>query len=143
MTLYPLNGSVSAVRLNVLRAVYLVIALGMGLQVWPEIVTGSGNWLNAAGTVKAILGALTLLSLLGLRYPLQMLPLLFWEMAWKTIWLLVVALPAWRGGRIDAETTGNAFACGLVVLVYAAIPWRYVLRRYAGATAERWRTSPS
>lgn len=139
----PAAAEVSALRLNLLRAVYLLIALGMGIQVWPQILTGGGNWVGASGFVKSMLGALTLLCLLGLRYPLNMLPLLFWELIWKTIWLLVVAFPAWGAGDMDAETMENAFACGLVVLVYAAIPWRYVLRHYGRARGDRWKTSPS
>jgi hypothetical protein len=135
------GAEVSTVRLNLLRAVYLLIGLGMGIQVWPQIVTGSGNWLGGTGVVKSMLAALTLLCLLGLRYPLKMLPLLFWELVWKTVWLLVVALPTWRAGSMDAETAETAFACGFVVLVYAALPWRYVLRHYAGAAGERWKSS--
>ena len=134
----PQSNDVSVLRLNLLRAVYLVIALGMGLQTWPQIITGSGNWAHAAGTVKCMFGALTLLCLVGLRHPLKMLPLLFWEIAWKTIWLVVIALPAWRSGTMDAETAENAFACALVALVYAAIPWRYVVLQYFAAPAERW-----
>jgi len=129
---------VSNLRLNFLRAVYLLIALGMGSQVWPQILTGSGDWAGASGMVKSMLGAVTLLCLLGLRYPLKMLPLLLWEVVFKTTWLLVVALPAWRAGDMSAEIAENAVACGLVVLIYAAIPWRYVFRQYAGAAAERW-----
>lgn len=131
---------VSPLRLNLLRAVYLVIALGMGIQTWPQIVTGSGNWAHSAGVVKCMFGALTLLCLIGVRYPLKMLPLLFWEMAWKTIWLIVIALPAWQAGAMDAELTENVFACGLVVLVYAAIPWNYVFRNFVSAPGNQWRS---
>ena len=127
------NGAgVSNLRLNFLRAVYLLIAVGMGLQVWPQIVTGSGDWAGASGMVKSMLGAVTLLSLLGVRYPLKMLPLLFWEVVFKTTWLLLVALPAWRTGSVSPWIAENTIACGLVVLVYAAIPWRYAFRHFAG-----------
>lgn len=132
---------VSNVRLNLLRAVYLLIAVGMGLQVWPQIVTGSGNWAGASGMVKSMLGAVTLLSLLGLRYPLKMLPLLLWEVVFKTTWLVVVAFPAWRAGNMSVDVAENAVACGLVVLVYAAIPWRYVFRTYAAAAGDPWKTA--
>lgn len=63
---------------------------------------------------------------LGLRYPLKMLPILLWEMVWKTTWLAVVALPRWLSGRMDAATTANTFASMFVVLVVLTVPWRYV-----------------
>lgn len=125
-------------RLNALRAVYALIAIAMGSMTWPMILTHSGDWSFTGGVVKCMLGALTLLCLLGIRYPLQMLPLLFWELAWKTIWLLAVALPAWQAGSVDAEMAENIFATGLVALVYLAIPWRYVFEHYARKPGEGW-----
>lgn len=133
-----MNG-VSLVRLYILRALYLLIAIAMGVQIWPKILTHSGNWQLMPGVVKCMLGAMTLLCLLGVRYPLKMLPLLFWELAWKTIWLLAVAMPAWRAGAIDADTAETAFECGFVVLVYVAIPWGYVVAEYGQALGSRWK----
>ena len=131
---------VSIWRLNGLRAVYALIAIAMGSMTWPAILMHSGDWGFTAGVVKCMLGALTLLSLLGIRYPLQMLPLLFWELAWKTIWLLAVALPAWIANSIDAEMAENIFATALVMVVYAAIPWRYVIGHYVTRHGDPWRS---
>jgi hypothetical protein len=127
-------------RLNALRAVYALIAIAMGLMTWPAILMHSGDWSFTAGVVKCMLGALTLLCLLGIRYPLQMLPLLFWELAWKTIWLFAVALPAWMTNRIDEAMAENIFATALVVVVYAAIPWLYVFDRYVARSGDPWRS---
>jgi hypothetical protein len=130
---------VSVWRLHALRAVYALIAVAMGFMTWPAILTHSGDWSFLGGVVKCMLGALTILSLLGIRYPLQMLPLLFWELAWKTIWLLAVALPTWMANSIDAEVAENIFATGLVVIVYTAIPWRYVIDHYITRASDPWR----
>lgn len=125
-------------RLWVLRAIYALIAIAMGSMVWPAIMTHSGDWALMPGVVKCMLGALTALALVGIRYPLKMLPLLFWELGWKTIWLAAVALPAWQAGRMDADTAQTAFESGFVVLVYLAIPWRYVWEQYVRAPSDRW-----
>lgn len=131
--------TVSTFRLYFLRAVYLLIAVAQGLNTWPAIVNHHGAWAFDEGVMMCMLGALTALAALGVRYPLQMLPLLFWEIAWKTIWLVVVALPLWREGHMDAGMAKAAFACGLVVIVYAAVPWRYVFANYVARTGDPWR----
>ena len=91
------------------------------------------------GVVQCMLGALSALAVLGLRYPLQMLPLLFFELAWKGIWLLVVALPLWRAGEMDAGTTASAYECLMAVVFLIVIPWRYVIANYVVRPADRWR----
>jgi len=128
---------VSLFRLYVLRAMYLLIVLGMGLQVWPVIVHHK-PWELMQGVVNCMLAAFAAISLLGLRYPLQMLPILLWELVWKVTWLAVVALPQWRAGTMDDATSENMFMCSFVVLVVIAIPWRYAFQRYLRAPGERW-----
>ncbi|MFV3129114.1 hypothetical protein [Niveispirillum sp. KHB5.9] len=126
-------------RLNLLRAVYLLMAVGAGFLNWSQILDGSRQWELMQGVVVAMLGAMSLLALLGLRQPLRMLPLLFWEMAWKLIWLARVALPAWQEDRIDEVLAANIFACGLVVVIIVAVPWDHVWRHYVKGPAEAWR----
>ena len=80
-------------RLYLLRTTYLIVATGLGVEVWPGIVHHVRPWQLMQGVVSCVLGAVGLLAVLGLRYPLQMIPLLLFELAWKSIWLGVVALP--------------------------------------------------
>lgn len=83
--------------------------------------------------------ALVFLSLVGLRYPLKMLPLLFWEMTWKAIWLLSAALPQFlEPGGMGAATAETAFACDLVIVIAAATPWDFVWRQYLKAAGDQW-----
>jgi len=85
---------VSTFRLYALRGTYLLIAVAMGLQIWPLILSHPVDVEHMKGVVRAMLGGLTLLcALLGLRYPLKMLPVLFFELAWKAIWVLSFGIP--------------------------------------------------
>ncbi len=133
---------VSTVRLALLRAVYALMGVGLALTIWPRIVTPPFT-ADPKSVIRALLGALAVLSLLGIRYPLRMLPLLLFELLWKVIWVLASGLPAWLGGRLDAYASETLFACLMgVVLVPLVMPWAYVDSHYIAARGEPWR-SPS
>ena len=129
----------SALRLNILRAGYLLIAVGLGSQVWPAIIHHARPWELMHGVADSLLAALSALAFLGLRYPLKMLPLLYFEMLWKAIWLIAIALPLWQTHRIDPDTADTVQACLMVVIFPFLIPWRYVFAHYLAAPAESWR----
>ncbi len=132
------KGEVSLVRLYVLRAVYLLLLVGLALTIWPLLFDQRPGWPLMNSVVASMLTALSLLAALGIRYPLQMLPLLLFELLWNTIWLLAVALPAWQAGRLDAAMSSTIFDCLPVVLVLLAVPWPYVFRHYVKKAGDRW-----
>jgi hypothetical protein len=131
--------TVSLFRLYVLRAMYLFIVGGLAVFLWPEVINPDRHWGISQGQASCMLAAFSLMCVLGLRYPVQMLPVLLWEVTWKTLWLGIVPLPQWWAGRLDPALAGQVFAVGMVVIVYAAVPWGYVARRYVLAPGERWR----
>ena len=126
-------------RVNLLRAGFLLLIVGLGLTVWPSILDPAEAWTPDRGVVVAMLGALSLLALIGLRHPLKMLPLLFWEITWKALWLFRVALPLWLEGRLDDASVQTVIECSMAVLIAAVIPWDYVLRAYIVEPGQRWR----
>lgn len=134
---------VSLFRLYLLRAVYLLIGAGLLMQVWPRILWATPGQGLMHGVVNCMLGALCGFALLGIRYPLRMLPLLLWELAWKALWLLTIALPQWRAGTMDEDMAATAFACLVGVVVPLALPWRYLVERYVRAPGDRWRKAPA
>jgi hypothetical protein len=83
---------VSAFRLYLLRAMYLLIVVGLGFQIWPGILHPPKDLEHMRGVVRSLLGAVSLLAVVGIRYPLKMLPLLFFELVWKSIWILAIGL---------------------------------------------------
>jgi len=124
-------------RLNLLRAMYLVLVVGLGATVVPDIVS---HRLGDRGVIASLLGAIWLLAFLGLRYPLQMLPLLLFELAWKALWMIAYGLPQWMAGQRPPTFADDFFSIALgVILVPLVLPWPYVWRHYFRAPAERWR----
>ena len=88
-----------------------------------------------------MLVALSLLWFLGVRYPLQMLPVLLFELAWKFIWMIIVVLPLWTSDQLDPATLSVFYACLVVVIPIAVIPWRYVVAHYVTKPGDRWRSA--
>lgn len=120
---------------------YLLIFIMVPQLSWTQILDPSQSWgaKEANGMMVCMLGAFSVLSGLGLRYPLRMLPLLFWELVWKMIWMVRVALPLWRMGNVDDALRENTFAIGLGAVLLAVIPWRYVLDHYWRRPGDPWR----
>jgi len=130
--------SVSTLRLYLLRAMYLLMAVGLGITIWPGILV-PGHVSHMGSVVRSMLGALALMSLWGMRYPVEMLPILLFEFVWKVIWILAFGLGPWLSGGLDPDRQETLFACLMgVVLVPIAVPWGHVLRHYIKAPGERW-----
>ncbi|HEY6006090.1 MAG TPA: hypothetical protein VIV57_24635 [Anaeromyxobacter sp.] len=126
---------VSLARLYVLRASYLLLVVGVGAMIVPPLIHHEPM---ARGVIPSLLGGVWLLAFIGLRHPLQMLPLLMFEFAWKTIWLLAFGLPQWSAGQMPPTFTEDfqAIAFG-VILMPIVIPWGYVWQHYVKAPADR------
>jgi hypothetical protein len=131
---------VSTFRLYLLRAGYLVIAVGLAFMIWPGIIRPPENLSHMGAVVRSLLGAVSLLAILGIRYPLKMLPLLIFEVLWKSVWVLAFGLPLWSADRLgpDARETLSDCIFG-IVLVLLVTPWGYVLRHYFQAPREQRR----
>jgi hypothetical protein len=131
---------VSTLRLYVLRGMYLLIAVGLGFGILRGILSPPENLSYTASQFRSVLGAVSLLALLGVCYPLKMLPLLFFELLWKSIWVLAFGLPLWVNQQLDANTRNVLYACLTgVVLTPLVLPWGYVVSHYLKAPGDRWR----
>jgi hypothetical protein len=131
---------VSLFRLYLMRVGYLFWAFALGSETWPSLLNHPASWPLPNSVTASLLGALAALALLGVRYPLQMLPLLLFEFLWKAIWILGVALPLWLAGELDAARAETAIACIMgLVIVPIVVPWTYVYAHYVKKPGNRWR----
>jgi hypothetical protein len=119
----------SLTRRHLMRAGYLLMAVGLALVKWP-LLPDAHTLPLYEGVTLCLLTAMSLLALLGLWRPVQLLPVLLFESAWKVLWLALVALPTAATSELDAATTEVAVNCSLVVVILAVTPWRYVWQSY-------------
>lgn len=130
---------VSTLRLYGLRAMYVFMFVGLAIVKWPGILNPAPGLSNAGSVVGSVLGAISLLALLGVRYPLKMLPLLLFEFLWKFIWVLGWGIPPLFTEHLSPEAEQTLISCLVgVVLVPLVMPWGYVFKQYVKAPGDPW-----
>ena len=131
-----IEGKASLTRLYALRAMYLLLIIGGAIVFLPQLIRHEPT---ARGVIPSMLAGVWVLACFGIRYPLQMLPLLLFELVWKTIWLIDYGVPQRMAGVSTTQFTEDfkAIALGPVLLI-PIIPWGYVYRHYLKKLGERW-----
>lgn len=131
---------VSLLRLYVMRVFYLWILVAVGSMALPSLASPDAPLRPLEGVAFSFWGALALLAAVGLRYPLQMVPVLLIQMIYKTLWLLAVALPlSSADAPFDAAMMRFTWAMALgVALDLIVIPWGYVFANYVRKPGDRW-----
>jgi hypothetical protein len=125
-----------------MRLGYGLMVVGLAATKWP-VLPDAASLPVYEGVVAALLTAMSLLAILGLRYPIKLLPLLVLETAWKLIWLAVVAVPHVVAGDMSADMGRVLGSVSVVVVILAVTPWDYVWKTYVRAPGDPWRRSPS
>ena len=126
-------------RLHLMRLGYAFMGIGLAIVKWPVILNHDASWTLHQSIIDSLLTAMSLLALLGLRYPVKMLPVLLFESTWKLLWLTVVALPALWAGDMSPAMEKVFVNCLLGVVILAVTPWGYVKRQFCTAKGDRWR----
>lgn len=134
---------VSLVRLYVLRATYAIFVLPalvmipLGSGPLPKLIFHSAT---ERGMINGIQTGLFAMCILGLRYPLKMLPILLFEFTWKGIWLLFYGLPNWLAGTGSPQFSLDLILIGGGPILFGlVIPWTYVWRHYVRQPGQSWR----
>ena len=133
---------VSTFRLYLLRAMYVFTVVGLAIEKLPALLHPA-TLSPGDSVILSVLGTTALLAVLGIRYPIKMLPLLFFELVWKAIWILLFGLPLLLSGGLEPSVsfggTETLINCLLgVVLVPLVMPWGYVLNQYLKLPGARW-----
>ena len=89
------------------------------------VFSGDFAYSEAIRLVGALWGAIFLLSILGLFYPMQMSLVLLFQLIYKSSWLLFAALPALLRGAPYPPGMAVFFVVWVVILPFV-IPWRAI-----------------
>jgi hypothetical protein len=129
----------SLFRLYTLRLCYFILSAGIGTFYWPSVIHHTSDFAISSGIQFSLLAGLGAIALLGFRYPVQMIPILLFEMTWKAIYLIAFALPLWRANQITDAAAEDIKAVLFVVIFIPLIPWRFVFANYVMRRGERWK----
>ncbi len=114
-----------------LRLFNLLMLLFVAPTAWRVLLSHEGEWAPLSAVAWAVWATYPSLGLFGLFQPLRWLPLMFFTLGYKSIWLAFVAVPLWAAGTLagsSAQPIAESFlALPLLALV---IPWGYAWRTF-------------
>lgn len=126
---------VRPIQVYTIRLVFVLTLIFVGNSSWTLILNYEGQWEPFKAVAFSVWAAYSALSALGVWRPLRMLPIIAFQVTYKIIWLVIVALPLWSAGKLvgsDADDMTSAFLW--VVLPLVAMPWGYFFKTmFAGS----------
>jgi hypothetical protein len=75
----------------------------LGKETWTHILTREGPWDPLGAMAWCVWTAFATLAGLGIIRPLKMLPIVFLEIFYKILWLILVAYPLWSKGTLTGS----------------------------------------
>jgi hypothetical protein len=122
---------VRRINIYLLRLMFVLMFLLLGRDAWTYILTHEGPWNPDEAVAWSVFASFSVLALLGIIRPLKMLPLVFLEIAYKVLWLSLVAYPLWSTGELaGSPAEERTFAFLFVALPIIAMPWKYAFDHY-------------
>ncbi len=131
---------VSTLRLYLLRAMYLLVAVGLGVTISPMIVAPPDTTADAKTVIPAVLGALAVLSSLGFATHFRCFRYSCLSCFGRSSGSSHSHSARGVYTGLDEYASETLFACLMsVVLVPIVIPWGYVIKHYVRAAGDPWR----
>lgn len=118
-------------RLHLMRGLYLLNFISLAIDNWSTILFPSQSLEVLPGVAISFWAGFSLLNLIGIRFPLKMLPILLLQLLYKSAWIVGVYRPALQEGPIEAGIQEFFYICiGGIVLNLLILPWGYVYRTF-------------
>jgi hypothetical protein len=122
---------VRPIHIYILRFLYFLMLAFVATDAWGMILNHEGQIDRFRGMALSVWAAYATLSVFGLLQPLRWLPIVLFMIFYKTLWLIVVALPLWRVNELvgsPAEEMASIFIAAPFLIVI--VPWNYVFTKF-------------
>jgi len=132
---------VRPIQIYLMRLGFLLVIVLVGNIAWSNIFTHEGDWDPLQAVALSMWAGCSVLSVFGLINPLRWIPLVLFEIAYKSIWPVVVAYPMWSTGQLaGSRAEGIALSFLPVILAVLAMPRGYVWRTHVwpNRLSRRW-----
>ncbi len=128
---YDRYEGVRPINVYLLRLLFLLVFLIVGHDSWTGLFIHQGPWDPVRAAAVCMWAGYSALSIIGVFHPLKMLPIVAFEILYKTTWLLVVAYPLWSAHQLAGTPAGEMTRVFIGVPVLAVImPWKYFVETY-------------
>ncbi|MEO9870676.1 hypothetical protein [Ekhidna sp.] len=123
--------STSKIRLYFMRGLFALNFLSLFFDNWNQILFPKEQLDVLTGVTISFWAAFSLLNLIGIRFPLKMIPVLLIQFIYKLAWIIGVYRPAYQNDVIDEYLQSFLWVCVAgVVLNLLIIPWKMVYNSY-------------
>ena len=118
-------------RQHLMRGLFFLNFISLAFDNWSSIVFPKEQLEVLPGVAVSFWAGFALLNLIGVRFPLKMIPILLLQFLYKTAWILGVYRPTWKAGLLTEGITEFFYICVAgIVLNLLIIPWGYVYREF-------------
>ena len=139
---YQKYEGVRPIHIYLLRVVYFLMFTLMSLNAWTMIFTDEGIPERFFAMAMSVWAAYGTLAFFGLFKPLKWLPIVLFMIFYKTLWLIIVAIPLWRIGELSGsaveEMTYTFLPAPFFLLI---IPWNYIFRTFLFSSKDLKKTA--
>lgn len=114
-----------------MRGLYFLTFISLAFDNWSAILFPDKQMDTLSGVAISFWASYSLLMVLGVRFPLKMIPLLLLQLIYKSAWIIGVYLPARRAEILSENIESFFWVCvTAIILDLIVIPWSYVFTNY-------------
>ena len=129
-------------RLIVMRGLYLLTFVGLAFDSYSTLMDPGELLDTISGVAFVFWASYATLMGFGVRYPVQMMPLIFLQLFYKALWIIAVYMPMYNAEAVTENAQSFFWICmTAVILDVLVIPWPYVFRNYVKVFF-KFRTQP-